>query len=148
MIRRVSIMLVGIVAALASTAVPAQASYSDCTDGIELVCIWTSTGGDGTRYSLHGVSGFCTNITAGDNTADSFMNNRSSKHVQFYQLPDCQGYVLCRQGSNGWINCPGSLDNPFPAGLTGDFLRTSAPGGGGGETNHRNKASSVFFNTG
>lgn len=144
--RRILVVFTALGLLLGVGATAAQASYSDCTDGAELVCMWTSTGGDGTRYSVAGVSGFCSNITAGDNTADSFMNNRSSKHVQFYQLSNCQGYVLCRQGSNGWINCPGSLDNPLPAGTTGDFLRTNAPGGG--EINHRNKASSVFFNTG
>lgn len=148
MIKRLAVILATFGVLLGVAATPAQASYSDCTDGIDLVCIWTSTGGDGTKYSFHGVSGFCTNITAGDNTADSFLNNRSSKHVQFYQLPDCQGYVLCRQGSNGWINCPGSLDDPIAAGVSGNFLLTDAPGGGGGQLNHRNKASSIFFNTG
>ena len=126
----------------AVAAAPAHAAYDGCDFGY--VCIYTATGGTGTHYAIHVVSGFCTNITVGDNTADSFYNHRDNRHVQFYQLPDCQGYVLCRDGA--LINCPGSLDDPFPAGAFGNFI--DQRGVGTNRKNHRNRASSIFGNTG
>lgn len=133
-------VLLGVGAVAAS---PAFAAYDGCTFGY--VCMYSGNGGTGTRHSYAGVSGFCTNIGDVPNTANSFYNRRDNgKHVQFYDGPDCNGAVLCKDG--GFFMCPGSLSDPHAAGTHATFI--DRPVRAGVEINHKNKASSIWFNNG
>lgn len=146
--RRIAVVLTALTVALGAVlvvATPANAAYDGCTFGY--VCMYNGNGGEGTRHSYHGVSGFCTNINDVPNTANSFYNRRDDgKHVQFYDGTNCTGTVLCKQ-SIAILECEsGVSDGPHAAGTAATFI--SAPRRGGGCWCHRDKASSIFFNNG
>jgi hypothetical protein len=121
------------VVAIAQLAIaqPAHASYSQCPS--DYVCLFNGGGGAGTPTEVvYRSPGTCYNITiaAANNTADSMYNHLSNgHHVQFYDLANCTGQRL-------YLNC--CDDDPVPAGTSSDFLNYI--------WDHRNKASSIWFN--
>lgn len=123
-----------------AVAAPAQASYGECNSGY--VCVWYNINGGGTRVELFNNPGTCVTFLGQvwDNQIDSFRNSLwQGRHVQFYDGNNCNGQLLWRDSV--WMN-----GGPFAVGVQDNF-EYNAPRGGP-LTNHRNKASSAWFNNG
>lgn len=141
--RRLPIFLAALTVMLgigAVVATPAHAAWENATPG--LVCLWAGDGGTGTKRCYAGVSGFCTNINDAPNTHNSFWNRRGAdtptmqaddKHIQIYDGRNCTGQTLPRD--------PNGDRGPFPSDLRADFYSFVG-------TSYKNKAESIFFNTG
>lgn len=114
---------------------PAHAGYNDCITP-NLVCLWEGTGGNGNQWSWYANPGTCVTMESFlRNKMESFYNSlNNGKHVQFYDLPNCTGAELKRNG--GGI---GGTFGPFPVGTQDSFC---------GVCNHRNRVDSIWFNNG
>lgn len=127
-------------------AAPAQAvtGYARCEWGE--VCLFTGLDGGGTIYPHVAISGTCVNMVGGaNNSANSFVNKRpqqsanAAHHIQIYDGANCTGTLLA-------IGAFGNNRGPFPSGTRANFTRYNPRGGG--DINFRERASSIFWNTG
>lgn len=137
--RFISIFLV-VAAIVAIAGTSASASYAECNSGY--VCIWYNINGGGTRVESYGNPGTCVPFSgqSWNNQADSFRNRlNNGHHVQFYDGTNCNGQVLWRDGL--WMD-----DGPFAVGMMDNFEWNTPHGSTA--TIHRNKASSIWFNSG
>jgi len=94
--RRIGVALLVLVASLAASAVPAQASASQCPSST--VCTWNGTNWSGTpAWSQNiGAFGSCYNVSAingANNNAES-VYNRESFQVSFYNGFNGSGYLF------------------------------------------------------
>lgn len=142
--RRISVLLlaVGLGAGIAvAVQAPAQASYSSCASGT--VCTWDNPDGSGSpRIAFWASPGTCFELTgAADNSADSFRNHITT-HIQFYDNHGCTGTLL--KDATGATIFDGITQQNF---MQQDQV-ISHPGCQYPSTCFRNRASSVFFNTG
>lgn len=131
----VCLISTGVVAIVVS---PANASYTECNSGY--VCIWYNDNGGGTRYEAYANPGTCHTALSGspaNDQANSFRNRLTNgKHVQFYNGTNCNGTLLLDSNRFGGPHAVNAQNN-FHYGLIGvQFI------------DHKNKASSIFFNTG
>lgn len=122
-----------------AVASPAQAAYSECP--VNWVCLWNNPNGVNLILVAARSPGTCHNITGyADNSADSFYNHLSSRHVQFYRGANCTSALL---RTHIW---QGNNPLPYPPGRQANFLETDTRGSG--PISDRDEASSIYFNTG
>lgn len=124
-------VVVGVTTVVAN---PAHAAYSNCPLGN--VCIWDGLNGSGSPMYVHsGAPGTCINLPSSvNNRAESFYNHLSglNRAVQFYDGSGCTGTLLRRQSNgSGGPHFSGAADNFY----LDHFL------------NHRNRATSIFYNS-